>query len=939
MPAPTPDTPPPSDIAATLWADVATKRLGSLADYVARFGAARESATCAAYEAVTAALWEGVAVVQSPAADLPPAADRPIDRPAVLADPDVGRRVGPWILGRELGRGGQGAVYLAEDPRLRRRAAVKILTATDFTGDAFDRFRREAAIASRLDHPGICAVYDVGLEGRTPYIAMRYVEGETLAHRLAVARARTSAEGFPDGDPHSHVELPATSTPPAAPASPAAARPSTAPASRASGATPSTQVEIHRIVRLFEQAARALHAAHEAGVIHRDLKPGNLIVTADGEPVILDFGLAKDTSGVEVTMTRHGDLMGTPAYMSPEQLVAHRIKLDRRTDVYSLGVTLYECLTLRRPFDAPTREGIYQAILTREPQDPRTLNRSIPADLRVVLETALDKDRERRYATALDFAEDLRRVRALEPIKARPAGPLLRLRRWSQRNRGLAAALFALFVALSAGFVVTVTLLNKTTAALNAYDRLSAVPQLAKLKAQIDDLWPPLEENHVPRNEWLKEAEALAATLPEHEAALAALQRSGAYLEENSSSGDGLGELDDLTFGALMPKPPPRPAVSRYRLDDPANQRKHDVLAQFVPDLRDFVQAAPIFRQLQGMRRQAKLSDHCMRARDARYADRWRDAIASIADPAQCPLYGGLRIKPQFGLIPIGRNPQSGLWEFLHIPTTGQSIAAIPAHKSIGDIDFKAEYGVVLVLIPGGEGWIGSMPLPINDPRGGHEAGSRPRPIELEGMANSAEQPRHLVRFAPFFLSKYELARSQWLRTTGENAEADDESIPPPETDARMPASMINWYSAMKWCRRNGLALPSESQWEYACRAGTTTEYWAGNSAADLARVGWILVNSEGQTEVVGEKPANAWGLRDVHGNVWEWCEDVWHQSYDGAPDDGRARSGPPTGSYVVRGGGFGSAADAARSAVRTAQDATAFAEYLGFRPAMPVAR
>ena len=111
-----------------------------------------------------------------------------------MADPDVGRRLGPWRLLRELGRGGQGAVYLAEDERLHRRAAVKLLTATDLTGDAFDRFKREAAVASRLDHPGICAVYDVGFEGRTPYIAMRYVEGESLAQRISATKAKTAGE-------------------------------------------------------------------------------------------------------------------------------------------------------------------------------------------------------------------------------------------------------------------------------------------------------------------------------------------------------------------------------------------------------------------------------------------------------------------------------------------------------------------------------------------------------------------------------------------------------------------------------------------------------------------------------------------------------------------------------------------------------------------------
>src|SRR5262245_21689771 len=147
--------------------------------------------------------------------------------------------------------------------------------------------------------------------------------------------------------------------------------------------------------------------------------------------------------------------------MSPEQLLAQRVELDRRTDVYSLGVTLYECLTFRRPFDAPSREGLYQKILAAHPPDPCRLNRHVPRDLKVVLETALDKDRDRRYRTALDFADDLRRVRSYEPIHARPAGPVLRLRRWTQRNPVLATGILGLFLFLSVGLAVSLVLLRQ----------------------------------------------------------------------------------------------------------------------------------------------------------------------------------------------------------------------------------------------------------------------------------------------------------------------------------------------------------------------------------------------------------------------------------------------------------------------------------------------
>ena len=175
-----------------------------------------------------------------------------------MADPDVGRQLGPWRLLRELGRGGQGAVYLAEDERLHRMAAVKLLAATDLTGDALDRFKREAAVASRLDHPGICAVYDVGLEGRTPYIAMRYVEGESLAQRISASKSRTAGEAaasyveFLGSDVADVQPPPATPLPPAlsprprAPGTPDARAPSRGTTDTQAPATPLELMKIGR---------------------------------------------------------------------------------------------------------------------------------------------------------------------------------------------------------------------------------------------------------------------------------------------------------------------------------------------------------------------------------------------------------------------------------------------------------------------------------------------------------------------------------------------------------------------------------------------------------------------------------------------------------------------------------------------------------------------
>jgi serine/threonine protein kinase len=351
--------------------------------------------------------------------------------PRARTTPADADSIGHYRLQRELGRGGMGVVYLSEDTRLRRRVALKVLSPVFASSrDLQARFQREAAIASRLDHPGICTIYEAGEADGVPFIAMRYVQGETLEHWINAARV-ASGLGEKRG--------PGTTNLPRRPGEPERPDPAPAPgAERRPTSGAETREEIVRIVHLLEKAARAVHAAHEAGLIHRDIKPGNIMVTLEGEPVLLDFGLARDEEGTGASITQTGALMGTPAYMSPEQIAAQRIRLDRRTDVYSLGVTLYETLTLRLPFAASSRDSLYQKILVSEPENVRKLNPAVPADLKVVIDKSLEKDRERRYPTALEFGEDLRRVREGEPVAARPIGTVTRLQRWMRRNPGVA---------------------------------------------------------------------------------------------------------------------------------------------------------------------------------------------------------------------------------------------------------------------------------------------------------------------------------------------------------------------------------------------------------------------------------------------------------------------------------------------------------------------
>jgi WD40 repeat protein/serine/threonine protein kinase len=381
-------------------------------------------------------------------------------RPEETRAGGVGRIAGYTLL-RERGRGGMAVVYEAWDSAHGRRVALKVLR-PGLLGNprAIARFEREARALSRLEHPGICPVYDAGVDGDVAYIAMRFIEGEPMGRKALKSDGTMRSLG--DASEDEWLEAMAASA--------IAAEAGEAQHGDLKAAEPrdesrpevgSTREEIERALEVCEKVALALHAAHEAGVIHRDIKPGNIVLSSSGEPCILDFGLAWDEESGGPHLSDSGDLIGTPSYASPEQLRGDKDRVDRRSDVYSLGATIFEYFTGRPPFDAPTRAALYQEILNSPPADPRQLNPGISRDLNVVIQTALEKDPGRRYQTALAFAEDLRRVRKRQPIRARPPGPWLRTRRWARRHPVIATAGLAIFLSLTVALCASVMLLRQ----------------------------------------------------------------------------------------------------------------------------------------------------------------------------------------------------------------------------------------------------------------------------------------------------------------------------------------------------------------------------------------------------------------------------------------------------------------------------------------------
>jgi predicted Zn-dependent protease len=345
--------------------------------------------------------------------------------------------LGEFEIVRELGRGGMGVVYEAVQTSLNRRVALKVLgPGLGLTPQAVVRFRREAAAAAKLHHTNIVPVYATGEEAGTHFYAMELVEGPSLdrvLRQLREGEGRTAESPPPGGQTVAYAEGPG-------------------PAAEAAGINSSPLSSgghyFDSVARMAAGVADALDYAHRQGVIHRDIKPANLLLAPDGRLSLNDFGLARMLEEPGMTMT--GEFVGTPAYMSPEQITAGRAPLDHRTDIYSLGATLYELLTLRPPFAGERRDQVIAQIIHKEPKPPRKVNKKVPVDLETICLKALDKDPDRRYLTAGALAEDLRRYVNRFAIAARRAGPVARAVKWVRRRPGVAALLGGLFVALLA---------------------------------------------------------------------------------------------------------------------------------------------------------------------------------------------------------------------------------------------------------------------------------------------------------------------------------------------------------------------------------------------------------------------------------------------------------------------------------------------------------
>ncbi|MBL8767553.1 MAG: SUMF1/EgtB/PvdO family nonheme iron enzyme, partial [Planctomycetes bacterium] len=784
------------------------------------------------------------------------------------------------------------------------------------------RFLEEAQVTGQLDHPGIVPVHELGIDARgRVFFTMKLVKGKTLEQVLdAVTR------GADDWN-------------------------------------------VTRALSVVLRVCEAMEFAHEKGVIHRDLKPANIMVGRFGETYVMDWGLArvlgkKDTKDIrprrqdsvsivhtsrrESTgatpnsplLTMDGDLVGTPVYMPPEQAHGDLERIDSRSDVYAVGAILYHLLSGQMPYVEPGTNPAPYTILDRVKAGPptalHTLVKNAPAELIAICDKAMERDPDRRYTSMLDLADDLRAYLERRVVKAYETGAIAEMKKWVHRNKGLAAAAAIALITLAAGAALFVR--NTSLKAANAeiaskneqlarkQDEFNLVAARIKLGNAIaieETLYPPWPHKIEAMEKWLDgEAAELLALKP-------LIERTIAVLENR--------------------KGPPR-------FVDQAEQFLHTALTEIVRDYPRFESEVELVRRrLAWARRIEELTLHHPNARVSWAAA--RDAIANADDVVASMRYrtNPVVLEPQLGLVPIGMNPVTKLWEFYELRSAcdvvvGRDPASIeiPTHREDGSIEMRNDTGIVFVLLPGATFLQGAQNKDASAPG-------------FDPMADGDESPQS-VTLAPFFLARHELTNGQRYRleevvdpSAREISSRAHIASAPPAMEWIYPAEFATWGDCSTLLRHFGLALPTEAQWEYGARAGTTTPWWTGSNVESLlgaANIGSYR-NEDGSLQdgnlgdgfddlsPVGTFAASPYGIYDVHGNAWERCQDAYSVEYpeprlgDGLRVRQFRRTSDDFGTHVLRGGNYDLSAWYARSAARDRDDVSYRSDaILGVRPA-----
>lgn len=846
--------------------------------------------------------------------------------------------IGPYRVVGRIGEGAMGVVFQAEQQTPRRSVAIKVLRGAALGLADTRRFQREAELLGRLQHPGVAQIYESATlpsdQGGGTYIAMEFVDGKSIVDYVQWQR-----------------------------------------------------LDVLGRVRLLVELIHAVHHAHLRGVLHRDLKPSNVLVTNDGQIKVIDFGVARplDADHDLTQPTQTGQVIGTLAYMSPEQVRGDISRIDARTDVYSLGVMAYELLGERLP------HAMHEVTLTEVARlindvDPVRLGTVAPGcrgDLELIVAKAMAKEPERRYQSAAALADDLERHLNYQPIEARPTSVAYQVRRFARRHRAIVGGALATLLAIVLGAAVAVkfAIENGELAAKERVARQQADQNAIEIVRRADpgrlliaeqraaELWPALPEIVPSMDRWLRMyGEPLRDNLPMHDEFLEELRAQAlpygeAERERDRKTHPLLAEIATLRAemeGAQQKLDGTASAVPKligksaerarsviaacaegiaeleikaakrhtWEFTDPEQQEQYDYMAKLVADLRAFLDSSDGLHAsvLSRRERAMTITRQTISGDDAIAA--WREVIADIR---ALPVYRGLELQPQIGMLPLRRDPRSGLWEFWHV-ASGERPQPNSDPAANNPWVLRPATGLILVLLPGGRANVGQQSEDADGPN-------------YCAAAGHGEGPVREIEFAPLFVSKFELTLSQWFGATKNNPNTYSVEFrffgKPPQPE---PVTANTWWNPVESVscdevidvlRQLDLSLPRVDEWEYAARAGTDDWWWPGDTVASLQGTGNL---ADGAVQKLGgpfewryeaelsdfwvaHAPAgtfkpNPFGLHDTIGNVWEWCADE-----------------PQVGYGIACGGSFQSPAAYAKVTIRNFRARDTRMQDIGVRP------
>ncbi len=772
---------------------------------------------------------------------------------ARLADPDRAHRRYERI--ELVARGGMGEVWRVADRDLGRELALKRLKTRSRDPRMLRRFLAEAKLTARLEHPGIVPVHDAGIdEDGQVWFTMPFVRGENLARLLAPNRA-----------------------------------------------------SLPEVLECLLKACDAVAYAHARGVVHRDLKPANVLIGAFGEVYVVDWGLARardaqheparardarheparsrdaqrepvrardaqretahdahEELAPPAEETRHGDVIGTPAYMPPEQAAGRSGDVDPRVDVYAIGAILWHALAGRSPYVGDSGDVVIEAVKRGPPEALARAAPDAPMELVSICDKAMSRDPAARYADVSQLSDDLRAFLAGRVVRAHRTGAVESVVKWCRRNRALSSTIAIATLALVAGAALWSWQRGHDAAEIL---RLADVARLQELERRAADLGPASPASQPAFEDWLRDARDLALRRDSHAAALAALRENGTF-----ANGTWTFANDEDGF-------------------------RHGLLTQLVEGLDRLAEPERGLANL--IRERLVLSQSMEQASLVGARDAWTHTIDEVA---QAPEYRGLALTPIVGLVPIGRDPTTRLFEFAHLAS-----GTVPERDAQGALVLDGSSAVVLVLLPSGRFFLGAS------------ATGTARDAFGDPWAQSEEGPRRQVELTAFLVGKYEVSRAQWRRIADRPEDVDDAS-------ALLPAEGMTWDDARVALLRAGLEMPTEAQWEYAARGGTTTRWWTGNDPGSLrgAVQGRSALDpryagaGQGAPVAIDALRSNGFGLYNVLGNVAEWTLDPWAvEGTIGLRENDGARVAGDATRRAVRGGSWASDAVDLRSTAR----------------------